>query len=49
VVTPLVARALLVHALGAAPDVIFHIAIGPLGRASLSRSNFAWRLSRLEP
>ena len=48
VVTPLVARALLVHALGAAPEVIFHIDIAPLGRASLSRSNSAWRLARLE-
>jgi hypothetical protein len=49
VVTPLVARALLVHALGAAPEVIFRIDIGPLGRASLSRSNSAWRLAKLEP
>ncbi len=49
VVTPLVARALLVHALGAAPEVIFHIDIAPLGRASLSRSNSVWRLARLEP
>ena len=49
VVTPLVARALLVHALGAAPEVIFHLDIGPLGRASLSHSSSAWRLAKLEP
>ena len=49
VVTSLVARALIVHALGANPEVIFHIDIGPLGRASLSRSNSAWRLAGLEP
>jgi broad specificity phosphatase PhoE len=49
VVTPLVARALLVHALGAAPEVIFHIDIAPLARASLSRSTAVWRLARLEP
>ena len=49
VVTPLVARALLVHALGAGPEMIFHLDIAPLSRASLSRSNSAWRLSRLEP
>jgi broad specificity phosphatase PhoE len=48
VVTPLVARALLVHALGAAPEVIFHLDIAPLSRASLSRSNSAWRLTSLE-
>jgi broad specificity phosphatase PhoE len=48
VVTPLVARALVVHALGAAPEVIFHIDMAPLSRASLSRSNSMWRLSQLE-
>jgi len=48
VVTLLVARALFVHALGAAPEVIFHIDIAPLGRASLSRSNGTWRLGKLE-
>jgi broad specificity phosphatase PhoE len=49
VVTPLVARALLVHALSAAPEVIFHIDIGPLSRALISRSQQMWRLARLEP
>jgi broad specificity phosphatase PhoE len=49
VVTPLVARALLVHALGAAPEVIFHIDIAPLSRVLISRSQQIWRLSRLEP
>jgi broad specificity phosphatase PhoE len=49
VVTPLVARALLVHALGAAPEVIFRIDIAPLGRALISRSQQIWRLTSLEP
>jgi broad specificity phosphatase PhoE len=49
VVTSLVARALLVHALGAAPEVMFHIDIAPLGRVLISRSQQIWRLSRLEP
>ena len=48
VVTPLVARALLVHALGAAPEVIFRIDIAPLSRALISRNQQTWRLSRLE-
>ena len=48
VVAPLVARALVVSALGAAPEVIFHIDMAPLSRASLSRSNAMWRLSQLE-
>jgi broad specificity phosphatase PhoE len=49
VVTPLVARALLVHALGANPEVIFRIDIAPLGRALISRSQQTWRLTSLEP
>ena len=49
VVTPLVARVLLVHALGAGPEVIFHVDIAPLSRALISRSQQIWRLSRLEP
>jgi broad specificity phosphatase PhoE len=48
VVTALVARALLVHALGAAPEVIFRIDIAPLGRALISRSHHTWRLTSLE-
>jgi broad specificity phosphatase PhoE len=47
VVTPLVARALLMHALGAAPAVIFRIDIGPLGRILIARSNRDWRLQEL--
>lgn len=47
--TPLVARALLVHALNAAPEVIFHIDMAPLSRALISRSQQMWRLARLEP
>jgi broad specificity phosphatase PhoE len=49
VVTSLVARAVLVHALDAAPGVIFHIDIAPLSRALISRSQQMWRLNRLEP
>ena len=49
VVTPLVAKALLVHALGAAPELIFRIDIAPLGRALISRSQQTWRLTSLEP
>jgi broad specificity phosphatase PhoE len=48
VVTALVARALLVHALGAAPEVILRIDIAPLGRALISRSRQTWRLTSLE-
>ena len=47
VVTPMVARALVVHALGAAPEVIFRIDVPPLGRASISRSGPHWRLQEL--
>jgi broad specificity phosphatase PhoE len=47
VVTPLVARALLVHALGATPEVIFRIDIAPLGRALISKSQQIWRLTSL--
>jgi broad specificity phosphatase PhoE len=49
VVTSLVARALLVHALNAAPEVIFHIDMAPLSRALISRNQQMWRLARLEP
>jgi broad specificity phosphatase PhoE len=49
VVTALVARALLVHALGAEPELIFRIDIAPLGRALISRSQQTWRLTSLEP
>jgi broad specificity phosphatase PhoE len=45
VLTPLASRALLVHAVGAPPDAIFRIDVGPLGRAALSRSDRSWRLS----
>jgi broad specificity phosphatase PhoE len=44
VVTSLVARALIVHALGARPEVIFHIDVSPLCRIQLSRSDSIWRL-----
>ncbi len=44
VVTSLVARALIVHALGAGPEVIFRIDVSPLCRAQISRSDSIWRL-----
>jgi broad specificity phosphatase PhoE len=47
VVAPLVGRALAVHALGAAPGVIFRIDLAPLHRVGLSRSGTGWRLQRL--
>ena len=49
VVTSLVARAMITHGLGANPEVIFHIDVGPLGSASFSRSSSMWRLGKLEP
>jgi broad specificity phosphatase PhoE len=49
VVTALVARALLVQALGAAPEMIFRIDMAPLGRALLSRSRQMWRLTSIQP
>jgi broad specificity phosphatase PhoE len=47
VVTPLVARAAAVHALGAPPEVIFRIDTAPLGRVLISRSDQIWRLQGL--
>ena len=47
VVTPLVARAMAVHALGAAPQVIFRIDLAPLARVGLSRHGQGWRLQQL--
>ena len=47
VVTPLVARAAAVHALGAPAEVIFRIDIAPLGRVLISRSDQIWRLQGL--
>jgi histidine phosphatase superfamily protein (branch 1) len=49
VVTSLVARAMITYGLSANPEVIFHIDVGPLGRAWVSRSSSTWRLGRLEP
>jgi broad specificity phosphatase PhoE len=48
VVSPLVARAAAVHALGAEPKVIFHIDLAPLGRLLISRSDQIWRLQELQ-
>lgn len=47
VVAPLVGRAIVVHALGAAADVIFRIDLAPLGRVGLSRQGGGWRLQHL--
>ena len=47
VVSPLVARAAVVHALGAQPEVIFHIDLAPLGRLLIARSDHIWRLRAL--
>jgi broad specificity phosphatase PhoE len=49
VVTSLVARAMITYGLSANPEAMFHIDVGPLGRASFSRSYSTWRLSKLEP
>lgn len=47
VVTPLVARAAAVHALGSPPSVIFRLDVAPLGRVVLSRQSSDWRLHGL--
>ena len=47
VVTPLVARAAAVHALGAQPEMIFRIDLAPLGRVQISRCDQIWRLQGL--
>ena len=47
VVPPLVARAATVHALGAAPEVIFRVDVAPLGRVLISRTMGGWRLQGL--
>lgn len=44
VVAPLAARALIVHGLRAAPEVIFGVDFRPLGRAELTRGDRRWRL-----
>ena len=47
VVPPLVARAAVVHALGAPPASIFHVDVAPLGVVRLGRQAGHWRLSGL--
>lgn len=47
VVTPIVARALVVHALGAPAEMISRIDFAPLGRAVISRSGSGWRLQEI--
>jgi broad specificity phosphatase PhoE len=44
VASPLVARALVVRALQAAPSLIFQLDVPQLGRITLSRSSDRWRL-----
>jgi broad specificity phosphatase PhoE len=44
VVSPLVARAVVVHALEGPPGMIFRIDVAPLGRVKLSRATNSWRL-----
>jgi broad specificity phosphatase PhoE len=48
VVTPLVARAIAVHALGAPAETIFRVDVGPLGRLIISRTVAGWRLQALD-
>jgi broad specificity phosphatase PhoE len=48
VVTPLVARAIAVHALGAPAEAIFRMDVGPLGRVIISRAAAGWRLQALD-
>ncbi len=43
----LVARGLIVHALGAPPEAIFRVDVSPGGRVLLSRSGAFWRLQEL--
>jgi broad specificity phosphatase PhoE len=47
VVTPLVARAMVVHALAVGPEAIFRVDLAPLGRVALSRQGPSWRLQGL--
>jgi broad specificity phosphatase PhoE len=47
VVTPLVARAAAVHALGVGPAAIFRLDLAPLGRVGLSGQARSWRLQQL--
>lgn len=48
-VTPLVARAAAVHALGGPPELIFRLDVAPGGRLMISRSGPFWRLQSLAP
>jgi broad specificity phosphatase PhoE len=47
VVTPLVARAMVVHALAVGPEAIFRVDLAPLGRVAVSRHGASWRLQGL--
>lgn len=47
VVAPLVARALVVHALDVGPQALFRVDLAPLGRVGLSRHSGRWQLQQL--
>ncbi|HYP46248.1 MAG TPA: histidine phosphatase family protein [Propionibacteriaceae bacterium] len=47
VVTPLVARAMAVHALGVPPAAIFRLDLAPLSAIGLSQQTSGWRLQHL--
>lgn len=47
VVTPLVARAMVVHALGVVPAALFRVDLAPLGQVGLSRQGGRWQLQQL--
>jgi broad specificity phosphatase PhoE len=48
VVSPLVARAIAVHALSLPAKSIFRLDVGPLGRVLISRAALGWRLQALD-
>jgi broad specificity phosphatase PhoE len=48
VVSPLVARAIAVHALSVPAESIFRLDVGPLGRVLISRATPGWRLQALD-
>jgi broad specificity phosphatase PhoE len=48
VVSPVVARAVAVHALSVPAEAIFRLDVGPLGRVLISRATLGWRLQALD-
>lgn len=49
IVTPFVARAALVHALGVPASALLRADVGPLTRVTISRHAGRWRLTGLHP